>query len=53
MGCGCQGRADAIAGQLHAHPHRTAAVAVGLAAGAAAVLTGLIFLALKVRQSRG
>lgn len=43
MGCGCQGRADALARELTSHPHRTAALTVGviLLAGAVAFIVGV------------
>jgi hypothetical protein len=53
MGCGCQGRADSLAEQLHRHPHRVAAVAVVLAVLAVAAGAGLLILAPKVRDFRG
>lgn len=42
--CGCQGRADRIAAELSAHPHRTAAaVLLGLAVlGAAGYVLALV-----------
>jgi hypothetical protein len=53
MDCGCQGRADLIAEQLHRHPHRVAAVAVVLVLAAVAAGAGVLILAPKVRDFRG